>query len=216
MEWKHEQDHLRQEIELLQQQVKALKSQTSQRGVIGLTLERSFPWRVLEVNEVMNEKGKIVNDKIQIGDELCEINGWQTNSLHDVTEIFDKLRGPPGSLIRVKFRDDSGSSYGIIIQLHIPLRQENTFGNGEHMYGIHEMIYGIHEMMNEIRRSCTYLQSHSLAHAFPVTCFGTEDGNSFGSQQSGPLANSIHSRRTLSISDVSSSRGESSLLMPLS
>ena len=155
MEWSHEQDHMRQEIELLQQQVKALRSQTSQRGIIGLTLERSFPWRVLEVNEVMNEQGEIVNNKIKIGDELAEINGWKTTSLHDVTEIFDKLRGPPGSLIRVKFRDDSGSSYGIIIQLHIPMRQENTFGNGEHLYASFMNIYGL-----------VFIFMHSLVRTF--------------------------------------------------
>jgi C-terminal processing protease CtpA/Prc len=131
MEWKREEEFLNHEMELLEQQVKALKSQTSERGVIGLSIEQSYPWRVLACNEVMDEHGDIINDALTVGHELAEIDGWQTGD-HEVTEIFQKLAGPPGTLIHATFRDpDTQSLHTIIIQRHKPLGGDAHFGTAK-------------------------------------------------------------------------------------
>jgi hypothetical protein len=42
--------------------------------VIGLSLEQSFPWRILAVNEVMDENGRIINDELTVGHELAQVH----------------------------------------------------------------------------------------------------------------------------------------------
>ena len=61
--WERDQEHqdLVWQVSLLQHQVQALtSSQTSERGVVGLTVERTRPWRVLAVNEVLDENGHMM------------------------------------------------------------------------------------------------------------------------------------------------------------
>ena len=72
--WERDQEHqdLFWQVSLLQHQVQALtSSQTSERGVVGLTVERTRPWRVLAVNEVLDEHGLMMVPTLKVEGYSC-------------------------------------------------------------------------------------------------------------------------------------------------
>ena len=56
------------------------------------------------------------NDSITVGDALVAINDWRCELCEEVTDLFEKIAGPPGTLLVAVFRDQSGVEYERRIQ----------------------------------------------------------------------------------------------------
>uniref|UniRef100_A0A7S4UMU1 PDZ domain-containing protein n=1 Tax=Guillardia theta TaxID=55529 RepID=A0A7S4UMU1_GUITH len=101
-----------------------------ERGIIGFTIEREFPFRVLEIHDLVDEYGNTINDAIEIGDMLTHVDG------EDITDetihfVLQKLSGPPGGSINLIFRTERASSYEVVVQRHRPRTTSKKFGNLE-------------------------------------------------------------------------------------
>ena len=85
--------------------------------------------QVMSVTELMDETGAIVNDKVQVGDVLIEINGVPVSSM-PVGEVIQRVSGSAGTLVRLSFRSEmDGREYSVTAQRHIPLSQQKAYAS---------------------------------------------------------------------------------------
>eukprot|EP00290_Baffinella_frigidus_P059578 CAMPEP_0180362580 /NCGR_PEP_ID=MMETSP0989-20121125/13474_1 /TAXON_ID=697907 /ORGANISM="non described non described, Strain CCMP2293" /LENGTH=2127 /DNA_ID=CAMNT_0022354771 /DNA_START=87 /DNA_END=6471 /DNA_ORIENTATION=+ len=93
----------------------------AQRGVIGIKIENKAPHKVMSLTELMDENGNIINDKVQLGDLLVEINGVHVASMH-VGEVIQRVSGAVDTLVRMTFRNIATEhEYSVTALRHVPL-----------------------------------------------------------------------------------------------
>jgi len=106
------------------------------RGVIGMKIENQAPHKVMSVTELMDEKGAIVNEKVNLGDVLVEINGVPVSSM-PVGEVIQRVSGSAGTLVRLSFRNvEDGREYSVTAQRHVPLAQQKAYAASLRMHTV--------------------------------------------------------------------------------
>ena len=78
---------------------------------------------VQDISELMDEAGKIVNNELNIGDELVQIDGLDTKAM-SIADFKQRLYGDcsPGTVVSLQFRDlVTNKFYTIKAQKHLPI-----------------------------------------------------------------------------------------------
>ena len=145
------------EVDRLKSELQALP-----KGRIGMKISADPPHQVLSVTELMDPTGKNMNTAVQIGDELCEIDGVHVETL-PVEDVLQRVAGPAGSLVRMGLeRNTTGERYDILVLRHLlpgsATSQETTpRGNDvdlakklvEHEHTVAELSRELKKMMKE-------------------------------------------------------------------
>jgi C-terminal processing protease CtpA/Prc len=102
------------EVDRLKSELQALPN-----GRIGMKISADPPHQVLSVTELMDPTGKNMNTAVEIGDELCEIDGVHVETL-PVENVLQRVAGPAGSLVRMGLqRNTTGERYDILVLRHL-------------------------------------------------------------------------------------------------
>jgi hypothetical protein len=139
-----------------------LQPETLPKGRIGMQISADPPHQVLSVTELMDPAGEDMNQVVQIGDELCEIDGVQVETM-PVENVLQRVAGPAGSLVRMGLeRNTTGERYDILVLRHLlpgsATSQETTpRGNDvdlakklvEHEHTVAELSRELKKMMKE-------------------------------------------------------------------
>lgn len=75
----------------------------------------------MSVTELMDEYGKIINDRVKVGDELIEIDGQHVKNL-PVGDVIRSVSGAPGTIVTLRFLDEGKNRvYDIKALRHVPI-----------------------------------------------------------------------------------------------
>jgi len=180
---------------------------TQPNGRIGLKIADVPPHQVLSVTELMDKDGIVINHKVEINDELVEIDGVHVESMPGVLQ---NVAGPAGTLVCMNFKRHETGEYYDIVAIRHTMQAAQGLGGGSTCR--HTLLLNAHTCSNcrPIRNSQqtrTYITKHTRTHSSCSMAVGRVWRRTLRFLQFSVLAQAMpvvlqHSTNALSTSDV--------------